>query len=203
MSSPKTVVVADFDETLVHDNTLLPLYGKLVTTSLAWVAVKALIRAEWLTIGPHRAIKAQMYREILGGRKEKEICSAATGLASLVSVNFPALAKIREYTRQGAEFVVATASLETFVRILLEEKRIDVNRIIGTKAAGTNGVYNGELSGGECVGRLKAERVRNVLKRHYEDYRAIAFGNLPADRAMMEFADCAFVVDGGRIVPFR
>ena len=187
----------------MHENSLLPLYGKLVTTPMAWVVAKALFRGEWITIGPHRAIKAQMYREILTGRKEEEIGAAAKGLAMSISVNRLAMTKVHEYRRQGAELVVATASLEAFVRGLLEEKGIDVNRIIGTKVGTNGGLCNGELSGGECVGMLKAERVRTILERHYRGYQVIALGNLPADRAMMELADQAFVVDGVNIAPFR
>jgi phosphatidylglycerophosphatase C len=203
MSSLKTVVVADFDETLVHENTLPLLYDKLVATPVVWVVLTALFRGEWLAIGPHRAIKAQMYREILSGRKEEEIGSVAKGLSPRVRVNATAMAKIKEYTRQGADLVVATASLEDFVRRLLERKEIEVDRIIGTRVAKDGDLCNGELAGGECVRKQKANRVKVVIERYYPDYQVIALGNLPADRAMMELADQAFVVDGANITPFR
>lgn len=197
-----TVVVADFDETLVYENTLLPLFAQVARKPMFRVVLKALVAGEIFSLGPHQAIKAQMYREILNGQTIEQIEQAARGIANNVRVNVAAMEIVRSNSGDDTQFVVASASLEEVVRTILEEKNITANRVIGTIAAKSGNAYTGELIGGECVGRRKAVTVQSVLAQHYTGYRVVALGNLPPDRALLKLADEAFVVDGDNISTF-
>ena len=199
----KTVVVADFDETLVHENTLIPLYKHLSTKPMIQVVARVFGSLHWLKIGLHQAIKAQMYREILAGREEKVVRDTAKEIAKTINVNECSLEKLNQYRDAGAVVVVASASLEPFVETVLEEKNIRVDRVIGSIPVQDNGIYTSDLLGGECVGKQKAERSKKVLERYYSGYRVIVLGNLPADRALMNLADEAYVVDGEDIRKYR
>ncbi len=198
----KTIVIVDFDETLVYENTLLPLFKALSKRSMSWVVLKALSSFQWLKIGFHEAIKAQMHREILAGHQEKVIVDTAKKMAATINVNFLVATKLDSYRDTGAVIVIASASLDLFVATLLAEKDIQVDRVIGSIGAQDGGVYTGELLTGECVGKRKAERSKQMLDKYYRGYRVIAWGNLPADRALMKIADEAYVVNGRRVVKF-
>ena len=64
------VVVADFDETLIKENTLIAVYRDLTDMPLALSVILAFIKGHWLRRGPRRAIKEEMYRWMLRGKTE-------------------------------------------------------------------------------------------------------------------------------------
>ncbi len=198
------VVVADFDETIVFENTLLPLFDLLSAKSMATVVVRAIARGRWLSIGPHKAIKEEMYRVILAQVKVAALTHIAQELAEKTNVNSWAIAAIRHemISATRAELVVASASLTEVVRTILESKEIRFHRLIGSVPEKKRDIYTGRLLDGECVGKEKAVRMKRLLDTHYKGWRVVAIGNYPADTPLFELAETSFVVKGSSVMPY-
>ena len=198
------VVIADFDETIVYENTLLPLFDRLSAISMAMVVIRAITRGRWLSIGPHKAIKEEMYRVILAQVGVTELTYIAQELAEKVSVNSWAMAAIQREMSSATivELVVASASLAEVVRAILESKEIRFHRLIGSDPEEKSGIYTGRLLDGECVGKEKAVRVKRLLQTYYKGWRVVAIGNYPADTPLFELAETSFVVKGSNVTPY-
>lgn len=196
------LILVDFDQTLVHEDTLRRLYALAANKPLAHVVYAACRSGRWRHIGVHRAIKEAMYREILSRRTEADLQEYARQLAARVSLIEPVMHTLRERAEQGAQVWIVSASLEVVVRTLARELKIPHDRVVGSLARRENGVFNGALLGGECVRGAKAQRLVDQLASHVEHGRIVAYGNLPADREFLELAHEAYVVRRGVVTPF-
>ena len=213
--SIKQVIVVDFDETLVFQNTLLLLHQYLTKQSALWSIFGAIQHINQCIPaiegepeldkyrGVHERLKAEMYDAALSGRSEKDIIMAADALHTKISVNSSVWMMIQSILDGNTFFIIATASLEVFVRRYLEHVAISPNKIIGSVPELQNNIFNGKLVGRECAGLIKGLRVRNYLASHFPNVHISAFGNLPADRQMMALADEAWVIRRGLIKPFN
>jgi HAD superfamily phosphoserine phosphatase-like hydrolase len=202
MGFEKQLLLVDFDETLICENTLIPLY-RLSTDKPLWrLAWRALKSQRWRKVGFHSAMKEHMYHAILANVSEADLLKRTHTLAQRISVNQAVWKQINALINEGARIIVVTASLHLVVEAVLKEKGIWVDEVVGTNAKIQYGIFTGELLGRECVGTAKGERVQALLNK-YKDYKVTAFGNLPADRTMLEQVDHAFVVRGSRISSYH
>jgi len=143
-----------------------------------------------------------MYREILRGRTEQELLQSARQLGEQVHVNTSVLERVLKYPGNRTT-VVVTASLEPVVEVVVRQLGLQVDAVYGSRPRIESGVYTGELLGGECQCAAKAQRVVAELGTQLCEQHTVAFGNLPADREMLELSTEAYVVDRGRIRPFK
>jgi|APSaa5957512535_1039671.scaffolds.fasta_scaffold04255_5 phosphoserine phosphatase len=204
MQNKSVVVVVDFDETLVIENTLLLLYKISESASLFKAVAFSFIKFRWINVGLHRAIKEEMYLNILRGKTEKQLLVIAGKLSEAVNINEAVWKRVNKLTDNGARLVIATASLVTVVEEILRIKEVSVDEVIGTTAKIISGTkeYSGELNNGECEKEEKRERVINIMKQNYINHYIFGFGNLPADREMLKIVDEGYVVNGAVVTPF-
>nr|VFK52147.1 MAG: Haloacid Dehalogenase superfamily, subfamily IB, phosphoserine phosphatase-like [Candidatus Kentron sp. TC] len=195
-----TVVIADFDETLIEQNTLLNLYRILTDTPLALGVALAFVKGRWLRRGPRAAIKEEMYRRMLRGKSESDLAAAGREIAHRVTLNQPVVSRIRQLSAQGHDLLVASAALTPIVRTILEEKGLPFSRIVASRAEIEEEKLTGNLVGLECFGKEKARRLTHVLDTFYSNPHVIAFGNWPDDGPMLAGADEAYVVEGNNMV---
>ena len=160
---PPRVAVFDFDETLVHENSLVMLYREMAHTPLWWTALRGACRKDRALLGLHKAVKAQMYDAMLRGRAVEELATFGERLAPRLSVITPVLAELEAHRAAGATLVVASASLEVVVAEILRLKGISVDHVLGSVPASLGGLCDGGLISGECVGTAKAERLAAAL----------------------------------------
>lgn len=199
----RTIVLVDFDRTLVREDTLRLLFRLMAKCSLRDVVLRALRGKRWREIGPHRAIKEQMYYEILRDRTESELRQGSRELAKQIHLNLSVLEPVQKLHEDGAEVVVATASLQPVVKCVVENLDLPVDKVYGTHPVMEFGIYNGELLGGECQRAAKAQRIVAEQGVRLRDRYSVAYGNMPADREMLELATEAYVVRGDQVRPFQ
>nr|VFJ46580.1 MAG: Haloacid Dehalogenase superfamily, subfamily IB, phosphoserine phosphatase-like [Candidatus Kentron sp. DK] len=197
------IVVADFDETIIEQNTLILAYGELAHMPLAFSVILAFIKGRWLWHGPRAAIKEEMYRRMLRGKREAELAIAGRKIASRVTLNQATVSRIQQFLNQGHELIVASAALAQIVQAVLEEKGLLFSRVVASQAEIEGGRLTGHLIGGECFGKTKAQRIRQVREASYPSAYMIAFGNWPDDGPMLAEADEGYIVTGRTIKKFN
>lgn len=103
--------------------------------------------------------------------------------------------------KSGSEIIIATASLEDWVRPWAAIHHVDV--VIATKAeVESNGRLTGRFSTLNCRGEEKSRRIKEYLSGRennlgndvFERYEIHAWGNIPDDKAMLDMADYPHVV---------
>ena len=204
-----TIIVADFDETLIEQNTLIRVYRGLAGMPLVVSVILALFKGHWLRHGLRAAIKEEMYWRMLRGKSESELIIAARKVARHVTLNEAVVSRIRRLSTQGNDtqgndtqghdLIVASAALAPIVRAVLQEKGVDFSRVVASEARVEAGKLTGCLIGGECFGENKARRIRQLCDTSYPNARMIAFGNWPDDGPMLAEADEAYIVTGNII----
>jgi len=94
------------------------------------------------------------------------------------------LSELRKYCDAGFEVWIVSASPENWVGLFANYLRVN---FIGTKLAATNGRLTGKISGKNCYGPEKVERLKKVTD--LSKYSLIvAFGNGRGDAEMLELA---------------
>jgi len=197
-----TLIVADFDETLIEQNTLLTVYRDLTRTPLAVSVILAFLKGRWLWRGPRAAIKEEMYRRMLRGKHETELARTGRRIAPHVTLNRPVVSHIRQFLQQDHDLIVASAALAPIVQAILEEKGLAFSRVVATQAEVMDGKLTGRLPDGECFGKVKARRVRRLRETSYPGARIVAFGNWPDDGPLLAEADEGYIVTGNTIKRF-
>ncbi len=194
-------VVADFDETLIDQNSLFPLYRQLSRKPMLYHVLPTLIRGHWMKRGLRSALKREIYRTMLRGLPAVELETIGYQVAPKLSFKQGVLDQIRQYGAR--DLVIASAALAPLVKGVLKAKQLPYAHLVATQAEIRNGICTGRLLGGECFGAIKAQRVQQVRNQYYPEARMIAFGNWPDDRAMLRHADEAYIVSGHRIRPYK
>nr|VFK31831.1 MAG: Haloacid Dehalogenase superfamily, subfamily IB, phosphoserine phosphatase-like [Candidatus Kentron sp. MB]VFK34899.1 MAG: Haloacid Dehalogenase superfamily, subfamily IB, phosphoserine phosphatase-like [Candidatus Kentron sp. MB]VFK77053.1 MAG: Haloacid Dehalogenase superfamily, subfamily IB, phosphoserine phosphatase-like [Candidatus Kentron sp. MB] len=198
-----TIIVADFDQTLIRQNTLLTLYRRLTHAPLLFSVILALIKGRWPRNGLRTVIKEEMYRHMLRGKSESQLANAGQEIARHITLNEPVVSRVRQFQEQGYPLIVASASLTQVVEAILRDKGLAFVRVIGSRAEIENGKMNGRLIHGECFGKTKAHRIRQLRHAAYPGTKMIAFGNWPDDKPLLVDADEAYIVTGNAIKPWK
>ena len=135
-----------------------------------------------------------MYVAMLASRAPEELVGFGDALAPKLDVIPEVLAALEQHREAGATVIVATASLDSVIARVLELKGIAVDHVIGTQPVIEAGRCSGELARGECVGVNKALRLQEMLQELPGPLHVTAYGNLPADKPILDPADVAFHV---------
>nr|VFK00547.1 MAG: Haloacid Dehalogenase superfamily, subfamily IB, phosphoserine phosphatase-like [Candidatus Kentron sp. H]VFK00793.1 MAG: Haloacid Dehalogenase superfamily, subfamily IB, phosphoserine phosphatase-like [Candidatus Kentron sp. H]VFK04737.1 MAG: Haloacid Dehalogenase superfamily, subfamily IB, phosphoserine phosphatase-like [Candidatus Kentron sp. H] len=199
----RVIVVTDFDETLIEQNTLMAAYRELSDTPLVFSVIRAFVKGRWLWCGPRTAIKEEMYQRMLRGKHEDELTIAGRRIARHVALNQAAVSRIQPFLDQGHELIVASAALARIVQTILEEKGLVFSRIVATQPEIEDRKLTGLLIDGECFGKIKAQRIKQVRKTFYPGGHMVAFGNWPDDYPLLAEADEAYIVKGNTIETFN
>nr|VFK41096.1 MAG: Haloacid Dehalogenase superfamily, subfamily IB, phosphoserine phosphatase-like [Candidatus Kentron sp. SD]VFK41958.1 MAG: Haloacid Dehalogenase superfamily, subfamily IB, phosphoserine phosphatase-like [Candidatus Kentron sp. SD]VFK78882.1 MAG: Haloacid Dehalogenase superfamily, subfamily IB, phosphoserine phosphatase-like [Candidatus Kentron sp. SD] len=197
------IVIADFDETLIEQNTLIEVYRDLTDIPLAVSVMRAFFGGRRAWRAPRAAIKAEMYRRMLRGKSESDLVVAGREIARRVTLNPPVVSRVRQFSTQGSELIVASAALTQIVETILEEKGLGFSRVVATRAELDAGKLTGNLVEGECFGKIKAHRVREFHDTFHPGAYMVAFGNWPDDAPMLLEADEAYIVTGNTIKRFH
>ena len=193
----KPVVAAfDFDGTLTRRETLLPFL--LYTHGAVTVARHAILLSPTLAgyalgLIDNGVAKERVFVRCFAGMGMKELQQQGVRFASNV---LPGLLRDESMQRfvwhkqQGHRCVVISASLELYVRPWAEKAGFD--DVIATRLeTQEDGHVTGKLSGANCFGIEKVNRLRALLGAR-EDYSLYAYGDSRGDRELLSFADYAY-----------
>jgi HAD superfamily hydrolase (TIGR01490 family) len=197
----------DLDKTLLPGAALVPLaremYRQRMFTfgTIARVAVDQLIyrisgaedeelmeRAKDLTLGSVRGKTAEEIRSLAGGVAREEI----------IPRFYPqAVELLSRHKRAGREVYISSSSPQDFLALLAEE--LDIDGVIGTRAAVRDGRYTGELEGPMCHGPEKARRVAELAaERGIDLSRSFAYSDSLNDLPMLEMVGTPVAVNPDR-----
>jgi HAD superfamily phosphoserine phosphatase-like hydrolase len=190
-------VVFDFDETLVLQNSL-GLMFKCIATNNYWItAIPAVIRS--VLIGQfgyrlRRNIKQALYGKYLAGVNPRDLQEAGKLAAKQLTVNVPVMNALKIAKTQGDVVIVATASPRIFVAAILDEMKVDLDKVIGTEID----LEMGQIIGEECSRQAKWNALSKELNK-LRIQKTLAYGNAPDDIYMLKKVDEGFLVEGGSI----
>lgn len=104
-----------------------------------------------------------------------------------------ALAQIEQHRKQGDEIVLLSASLDIYVEILGESLGFD--EIICTLTSWENDLLGKDLTGGNCYGEMKYERIKTWLSMHDNNRIHIAYADHESDFPVLEMAITGVVIN--------
>ncbi len=196
----KQVVIFDFDETMVLENSLECLF-KGIGGRFYWLsAIPAVVYSiALLKFGYklRRAVKDKLYSKYLTEKSIEGVAKIGRNVAGKLSQNMPVIHKLYEAKQAGNYIIVATASPQIYVAAIVKEMGLPVDIVIGTSINYELGCINGD----ECSRESKWEAVSKLLSCD-DNVITTAYGNNPDDNYMLDCADYGFVVKGDAITPY-
>jgi phosphatidylglycerophosphatase C len=196
----------DFDGTLTRRDTLLPFLRQVMGTPRL-IRVLAM-ESPWLAayaVGllPNDQAKVRLLRRTIGGMTKEILDEQAGNFARQVLPRLvrPAmLQRLRQHQKLGHQCVLVTASLTLYIKPWAQ--KVGFAEVIGSELEfDESGCVTGMLIGGNCYGREKERRLRNILPC---DAQLYAYGDSRGDREMLAMADRGWLLSaknnyGGRL----
>lgn len=113
----------------------------------------------------------------------------------------PVVARVKQHIENDDEVVLVTNVFEPLARMVAE--KLGIREVISTRLEMAGRVYTGRIEGRIVYGENKAE----ALRRLYDEKQlksSCAYADHPSDRAFLDMAGRAFLVDAreGRIEPY-
>jgi len=193
----KSVVAAfDFDGTLTRRDTLWPFL--LYTLGAAEFVRHALtlsptLAAYALHLIRNDVAKQRVLVRCLGGMRLEALQQTGERYAADVLPGLQrdtAMRRLQWHRQQGHRCVVISASLDLYVRPWAIRAGFD--DVIATRLEQfDDGHVSGRLSGGNCYGAEKRDRLESLLGDR-EAYTLYAYGDSRGDRELLRYADFAY-----------
>jgi len=191
----RALAVFDFDGTLTRRDSLLPFLWKVAgPKEFIWnatVLLPTLLRYALGTLenGP---AKERVLGQFLAGTPVEKIGAVAKSFAAktIPSLLDPeAMRRLRWHQKQGHTTVLASASLELYVRPWAEAEGFD--EAVGTRLETEGGVFTGEFATPNCHGPEKPRRLE-AAGFDLGSVTVYAYSNSRGDRELLDMADHAF-----------
>ncbi len=199
----KKVALFDFDETLVHENSLSYLFKYLLGRKPLFFYLFALFWDLRVYRGQLRSlIKHRLYKKSLEGRDAEQVYQAGLVSAAKLSQIKEVVQQMYDLHEKGIEVWIITASPQPFIEGIVAQLKWPVARVIGTLLESEKGKLTGEI-GPECQLEEKVRRFNITIEEDALDYCVEAsYGNLPVDIPMLNLAQHKFFVENGKLDPF-
>ena len=189
-----TVVVFDFDETLVLENSLGYLFQAVAGKNYWAAAIPAITQSIFCLKFGYKLrlrVKQALYKKYLKGVSENSIYQAGTIAATRLTVNNNVMDALKTANERGETVVIATASPRIYVTGILDELKVNRFKVIGTEIDLETGCILGE----ECSREVKWHTVTKELY-NLEIGTITGYGNAPDDLFMLKQVDQGFLVKG-------
>lgn len=194
---PKTLAVYDFDNTLIHGDSLWAFVCALRGTPLAVITAFIGLLHAVLTLQFYRdhrtAFKRRWLRLALMGASP-DACQQAAHIVRLSARWKGDVVKtLEKHAAEGAEIVIATGALNVYIATLLEG--VPYHIILCTSMeTRPDGRLTGRLLTPNTVRLEKARLVAAYMQRRGPFDRVYGYGNMPSDRQMLALCSDAFVI---------
>jgi HAD superfamily phosphoserine phosphatase-like hydrolase len=189
-----TVVVFDFDETLVLENSLGYLFQEIAGKNYWTAAIPAITLSVFCLKFGYKlrlSVKQALYKKHLKGVSENAIYQAGTIAASRLTVNNKVMDMLKSANERGDTVVVATASPRIYVTGILDELKVNRFKVLGTEVD----LEAGCILGKECSREVKWLSITKELNSLEVD-NITGYGNAPDDIFMLKQVDQGFLVKG-------
>lgn len=196
------IAIFDFDDTLIEGDS----FGMFACHCRGkWNYLAAILRSSpWLMGWKLGLVSAGKAKEKLFGALFKAIHievfnqSCETFVNILNSrMNRSAIARLQDYTSAGTEVIIASASVSNW--ILPWARQFGIENVIATEVVvDKKGVISGKFKDGNCKGE---EKLRAIKQRFIDtgNRHIVAFGNIPDDLPLLQYANESYVV-GHRMI---
>lgn len=188
MTGKRTIVFFDYDNTLVHGDSLWPFLVAVAGQRPAlWSLLKALTTWPLALLrneDPRTFVKARLLRDLLQGKKADDLVSAIDKIRLWPREKEPAMSALRRHASKGHTIVIASGSLDLYLPALLS--KIPHDSVLCTKMEISGGVVTGHMTYGNCVRATKAEMVQDYLATHGPFKDSWGYGNAPHDLPMLK-----------------
>jgi HAD superfamily hydrolase (TIGR01490 family) len=185
--------VFDFDGTITRHDSMVPFLAASVPARRLWPAIARLsprILAYAISVEPNWRLKEAVLTAVLGEMtvdyyEHLAVGFAAGGLPRLVRP--AALSRLRWHQAMGHRIVIATASLEAYVRPWAVQQGVAVADVLGTRLEVKAGRLTGRIEGRNCYGAEKVARLE-VLVADLHSSNIYAYGDSRGDRELLALA---------------
>lgn len=196
------LAVFDFDDTLVHGDSIWPFFVYVAGAPRVILAVALTLaiyawRWVWDKQDPALAdrgtfFKQQMLKRLIAGRRIESFQEPATRLRLGLRWNEKMRATLQEHYDQGHHVVIASGSLDLYLPELIKD--LPHHTLLCTNIEISEGRATGIMSLGNCVRRGKAERIATYIAAHGPFGESWGYGNFPDDVPMMQLLRHRFIV---------
>ena len=197
------LVLFDFDETLIHQNSLGYLFKRVTGRRFIFQnALSLAFKIDTYRHGIKKSIKRQLYKKCLAGVSEKDLYEAGRLSAGDLNQLDRVVSRLYALHKENHIIWIVTATPSPYIKGVVEHWGWPVDRIIGTELDQKNGLYTGDFDV-ECMKEEKVRRISSVIDNEKLELTIeLAFGNLPVDIPMMGLANKSYAVDGEKITIF-
>jgi len=161
-------VIFDLDGTITKRDTYLPfLFLCLREFGLRnWtiLLLPCYVLLYWAGSMPNSALKSAFLNAILSGISVRQLEAVSDRFISVLlrsNMNKESVGRLSMHLREGHRVILATASLDVYVRPLAE--RLGISEVVCTSAETKNGVITGRIMGANCHGIEKVRRLEERL----------------------------------------
>lgn len=185
------LVLFDFDGTLTYRDSMLELFRQkngIIKYCIGFIRYFPSLLGMKLGLVSAKSVKEKLLAFHFSGMSIDEFdrfCQsfAIEVIPSMIRSN--GLARFNEHLASGDRVIVISASLESWIKPWTDQHGVE---LLGTKLDTREGIVTGKISGENCKGHEKVNRLRAHL--NIEDYKCIvAYGDSSGDKAMLELAD--------------
>jgi len=187
-SSLPVIAAFDFDGTLTNRDSFLPFLRKLIGKKkfiLGMIWISPFILAYFLKVIPNWLAKEQLLSHFLGGKDLSFVARIAEqfALEDIPKLLNPrAIEQLHFHQMQGHKIILISASLEIYLLPFSEVMGIDY--VIATQLETKSNVLTGKISGKNCYGPEKVNRLEKVLG-NLKDYCIYAYGDSRGDQELL------------------
>jgi len=190
-----TIAVFDFDGTLTYRDTLFPFICMAVGfPRFLWglVLLSPVLFGYAARFVKNSDAKQAVLRHFFAGidLEAFQALGNTFALERLPGMLRPeAVGRLRWHQQRGHQVIVVSASIEAYLRPWA--RTIQCDQVIGTRMEVEDGQITGRLSGKNCFGREKVERLEGLLGK-LDTYFVYAYGDSRGDRELLAAADRCF-----------
>ncbi len=192
----KNLAIFDFDNTITTKDTLLDFLKydtspvKFLLASINCLHVILLNRIKILS---SQKAKEHIFRQFFGGKPEKELIDSGKKYSKkrlLEILNPAAISRINFHLREHDELMVISASPSYWYRDWCQT--VGIGKILSTILETSGEILTGKISGTNCTGEEKLNRLLKEVNPEEYDY-IYAYGDSKGDLQMLNFANESYL----------
>ncbi|WP_067516672.1 HAD family hydrolase [Endozoicomonas ascidiicola] len=193
----KTLVLFDFDETIIKENSIQKLLYAASGRRFLWPLALGVLAhpSGWGQL--RQAVKNQVYNRCLFSITDSRQYNFGQAFGITFTLNSEVCRRMWRHHEQGHRIWVVTASPQSYIEGVIKSLGLPCELVIGTRLSSPCTSFN--LCEIECSGEKKVYEVRKLLSTrslHFDT--VVAYGNLPFDREMLSMADVGYVITDGK-----
>lgn len=197
----KTIAFFDFDGTLTRRDTLFD-FTRFAFGNIRFFFKIALLFPRVIMFALNMTTRDTVARRFIRYfYKEQDIGTLELKAREYAAQNIPKLLNPDVYEAfcrhrdNGDEIVIVSASPELWLTPWCKGHGAG---LIATRLKTDQYLYTGDIAGNRCIGKEKVERIKKIADTSDYD-KVYAYGNSDGDVAMLNMAEHAFYVSGGRL----